>query len=111
MTIEEAKHITKTSERCTEATLRAFGIEGVVPAKCSGILAKCIENGYEFKELQHLGDKGKALHHALKYLYRDEKYLILTPGHAMAYINGILIDTGNTDPKTIVERIFLIWKS
>lgn len=105
MTKEIAREIVQSSERCTEATLRAFGIEGIVPTKGSGCVGVLIRRGFELRSIRiegyfRLSDLGKVL--------SDKRnYLIFTPGHAMAYVGGCLIDTANLP---ITAKIVMIWE-
>ncbi len=89
MTNELANNIISSSTRCTQATLRAFGIEGY-PHYGSGCLEYLTQNGYKLQELQH--HRGRKLRQASMFR-KDLSFLISTKGHAMALINGILVDT------------------
>ncbi len=90
MTPELAENIISSSTRCTQATLRAFGIEGY-PFHRSGCLEYYTKNGFkitEIKELQNISLKIFERHYERQY-----NFSIHTKGHAMALINGILVDT------------------
>ncbi len=89
MTQEKADKIISSSTRCTQATLRAFGIEGY-PYYGSGCLEYLTSNGFT---LTHMPGYIRQSMRLLEKLRMDRNYLIHTKGHAMALINGILIDT------------------
>ncbi len=76
------------SRRCTEATLRAFGITGI-PLTGSGCLSYLTAAGYTLTEVTNI--TGVRLD---RFRFDPTKrYLVNTRGHAMAVINGLLIDT------------------
>lgn len=107
MTKEQALKITNTSTRCTQATLRAFGIEGY-PYYGSGCLEYLTKNGYKITPVPGL--QGKTME-KLRNECPSGYYLILTKGHAMALCNEILIDTapprGSRDNRKI-EHVWLV---
>ena len=97
MTQELANQIVNESFRCTQATLRAFGIIGI-PRTGSGCLEYLKQAGFRCTEIKRLQGR------SLKQFQRDKvspnplfrltgSYLINTPGHAIAVINGTLVDT------------------
>lgn len=100
--------IVSESERCTEATLKAFGIEGIVPKTNSGVLRVLIENGFSVEQLQY--SPPPRLRWVLEQL-KSGNYYIQSPGHAMALINGKLVDTANLPTSTRIERIWRVTKN
>ena len=94
MTSELAKSIVDSSVRCTQATLRAFGIEDAIPKTGSGCLEYLTSRGFTCKRITFVEGitlKGLKTIHGLK----EGMYLINTHGHAIALIDGILVDTEN----------------
>lgn len=114
MTKELALEITNNASRCTEATLRAFGIDAI-PKFGSGVLGQLKENGfkctpikqpkYDLKRFKNWMDRYPSP--GSKEYYNDN-YLIYTKGHAMAVIEGHLIDTERKGWNS--RRIEFIWR-
>lgn len=88
MTTLEAAAIVSKATRCTEATLMAFGINGIVPQRGSGCLEYLRSHGYKYVKMN--APDVKYLKHSA---YQRGSYLIFTHEHAMALVDGILIDT------------------
>ena len=88
MTHELANHIESSSSRCTEATLKAFGINGCIPKFASGCLQWLTLSKYKIIKLEYTPKTLKDFKYDL-----TKSYFINTRGHAMALIQGILIDT------------------
>jgi hypothetical protein len=86
LTQTEADAIVQKACRCTEATLLAFGVVGT-PKTGSGCLGFLTNAGFK---LERVPEPNWVLH--LK-KFQQGAYLVLTPGHAMALIGGILVDT------------------
>lgn len=91
MTELEALEIVNTTTRCTEATLKAFGISGY-PLCDTGTLEFISRAGYQLTPIKF--KEGITL----KKFYVDhvdmtKDYHIKTQSHAMACIKGVLIDT------------------
>lgn len=110
MTQELAKEILSSSVRCTQATLRAFGIEGKIPKTGSGYLEYLVLNGFKCTRilLPNLRMRDIPVTNGIR-MHRD--YLINTHNHAMALINGILIDTEYKGfDKRIIEFIWGVTK-
>lgn len=105
MTVIEALKITKTSVRCTHATLRAFGIDKV-PTTGSGCLNYLVAAGYSVKAISCNG----VLLKQFKY-DPNKSYLLNTKHHAMALIYGTLVDTQNLgmDGRKL-EFAWEVWK-
>ena len=96
MTNELAKSIVDSSVRCTQATLRAFGIEDAIPKTGSGCLEYLTSRG--FTCLRMPAYEGITLKRLQQFPFKPNpngQYLINTKGHAIALIDGILIDTEN----------------
>ena len=89
--------------RCTEATLRAFGIEGICPIHGTGVLSALREAGYRCVfDLDAGGTK-------LRDYVRDHPtgaHVVSTPGHSMALIDGRLVDTANLTGRGKVDYAF-----
>jgi hypothetical protein len=96
MTLAEAELIVSTSVRCTQAALRGIAGISAVPLTGSGCLTYLTSAGYKVKSLP--ADIPLA---RFKYS-KDKTYLLATKGHAMALVDGILIDTMR---KTLDKRI------
>lgn len=105
MTKELALEITNNASRCTEATLRAFGIDAI-PKTGSGILEQLKENGYKCSLIGYYSAL-KGIRKAIPD-FKSFSYLIYTKGHAMAVIEGHLIDTERKGWNN--RRIEFIWK-
>lgn len=91
LTPEQAESIVNQSSRCTQATLRAFGIEGY-PHYGTGTLQFLAGAG--FIEVRISLPTTITMKHFHKYYMNSSKnYLINTKGHAMACIGGVLVDT------------------
>jgi hypothetical protein len=93
VTAELARQIEQTSSRCTEATLRAFGIEDAIPQQGSGCLEHLKQAGFQLKPVMFVPSTMKKLKYFITYQIKSDNYLILTKGHAMAFVDGHLIDT------------------
>ena len=88
MTPLEAAAIVSKATRCTEATLMAFGINGIVPQRGSGCLQHLRDHGFNLRFIPDMQNI------PLHYLERNRSsLLIFTHEHAMALVDGILIDT------------------
>lgn len=90
LTEELAKEIIQKSVRCTQATLRAFGIEGI-PKTGSGCLEYLTNAGYKCTSEPHL--RAMMMASWSRTADRSKDYLITTYGHAMAFVDGQLVDT------------------
>lgn len=90
LTKDDVTQIIRTSSRCTQATLRAFGIEGY-PHYGPGCLNYLTRAGFRLENVKEA--RGKSL--ANFNFDWGKKYLIFTKGHAMAHINGFLVDTSH----------------
>lgn len=88
MTQSDAATIVSEARRCTEATLKAFGITAI-PQTGSGCLSYLTAAGYTLTEIQNV--TGVRLD---RFRFDPtKKYLVNTRQHAMAVINGLLVDT------------------
>jgi hypothetical protein len=109
MTQELANSIVSSSVRCTQATLRAFGIEGI-PKLGSGCLEYLTRAGFKLQRISYSGMKLRDISKCCG-ISTHKNYLINTKGHAMALINGILIDTeGKGFDRRIIEFIWEVTK-
>lgn len=93
LTQQEANAIVSSARRCTEATLRAFGVITEHLAYFgSGTLQYLQEAGFKLTEIPDMRgirlDKFKD-----RYMEPNKSYHIKTKGHAIAIINGIMVDT------------------
>lgn len=119
MTLSQANLIVQSSARCTEATLKAFGVEGI-PTQGSGCLEFLTNAGFILTRVQVNGVKLFNTEHSLctmsklnnifkgSLIWKGYNYIVLTPGHAMAIVDGILIDTEHKGWDG--RRIEYIWK-
>lgn len=90
MTQDQATTIINSSTRCTEATLKAFGIAGY-PTQGSGCLEFLTRAEYRLTSILL---KGRVSMKNMEYQLSNQKnYLINTDKHAMACIKGVLVDT------------------
>src|SRR5690349_7050592 len=93
MTQEKLNEIYQETTRCAQAVMMAFGIKGY-PQTGSGCLEYLTANGFELHPIRF---KWRNLRHFLEdvrtHLAVETNYLILTPGHAMALVDGFLVDT------------------
>ena len=100
MTPEKAKRITQTSTRCTQAVLRAFDIEGypyygtgvLEYLKAGGLDVRCIDSDVPFVKWMKEKHEGS--------------YVLFTKGHALAVVNGVVIDTARTKK----GKIEFVWQ-
>ena len=91
MTLDEARQIVDSSVRCTNAVMQAFGLDKhTVPLTGSGCLSYLRAAGYVCTRLPLFQSKSLA---QLKSETHDGSFLIATKGHAIAVIDGVLIDT------------------
>lgn len=102
LTPEDSKEIINKASRCTEATLAAFGIQGI-PKFGPGILDYFKNNGFRTDRL--VSKEIEVVRH-LKALKGD--WLIFTRGHAIALRNGILVDTERRGFDS--RHVEFIWK-
>lgn len=84
--------------RCTEATLRALGINGVCPRDGTGVLDAFNRAKRTWRPmLPSFDDVPKTLRSFVKRYPRGCYYLV-TSGHALALVNGKLTDTTERGP-------------
>lgn len=112
MTKELANEIVSNSSRCTEAALRAFGIDAI-PKTGSGVLEQLRENGFKvWPQSQCLNETMKQLKAYIDLVdcgrIAKSSWLIYTKGHAMAVIEGHLIDTAGGRWNN--RKIEFLWK-
>ena len=103
MTPEQAQEIVRTSTRCTQAVLRAFNIEGY-PYTGSGCLEYLTKNGYSIMPVIGI----KTIKECINKFPSGVSLIILTKGHVIAIINGILVDTASVRSSTKVKYIWLV---
>jgi hypothetical protein len=98
--------IVEKSNRCTQATLMTFGINGC-PYHRSGVLEYL--KVYGFTTVERKEFRGKKLID-LKYLKGN--FTVHTKNHAMALVNGYLVDTQKQgfDNRT-VENVWEVFKN
>lgn len=108
--------------RCTEATLRAFGVDGVCPVHGTGVLQALREAGYKWDPLPSeewvteggwgRDDGGRPLGVTLGEFVRSHPhgaYYLMTLGHAMALIDGNLTDTQVGTGRRRLRGGFKVW--
>ena len=95
-------HTTSTEEnkmRCTQATLKAFGVDSC-PMTGGGVMEALTANGFSV-EMITLSDNGlRSCVESLK-----GSYYLFSDGHAMALIDGVLTDTSQ---RKITNRIKVV---
>lgn len=102
MTQASAQQIVSTARRCTEATLAAFGVKGI-PLNGSGCLQHLTQAGFTLTEVQ--GVTGVRLD---RFRFDPtKKYFVKTREHAMAVIDGVLVDTERRSFDS--RRIQFLW--
>lgn len=102
MTQLDVATIVSEARRCTEATLKAFGVNGI-PQAGSGCLSYLTAAGYTVTEIANV--TGVRLD---RFRFDPtKKYLINTRQHAMAVINGLLVDTERKSFDS--RRIQFLW--
>ena len=89
--------------RCTEATLRALGVEGKCPKHGTGVLEALTDAGYKWRPFGMTGVFGDQAREEMTWNGRTlrafvkvhpvGRYYLSTAGHAMALIDGVLTDT------------------
>lgn len=93
MTKELARDIVNNASRCTEATLRGFGIDEI-PHFGSGCLEYLKHHDYNLELITFLS--GKTMRRVQQWKEQNDptgSFFIQTKGHAMAIVDGFLIDT------------------
>jgi hypothetical protein len=81
--------------RCTQATLEAFGIQGVCPIHGAGVTQALVSNGYKFRVSPWYFDRAFS-DPKLGDFIKDHPtgaYVLSTASHSMALIDGVLTDT------------------
>lgn len=94
--------------RCTEATLQTFGITGAGEARgTTGIhvLAALKRHGWKW---QPVLSSGRTLGQFLQAEHGD--FYIHTSRHAMAYRNGVLVDTAQGGMRRVVLAAVRVWR-
>jgi hypothetical protein len=93
--------------RCTQATLEALGIRGECPIYGVGVVQAIKKAGYRTRivdetvddYLQPVGLKTFIEQH------QTGRYYVMSAGHAMALVNGVLTDTSE---RKISDRIKVV---
>jgi hypothetical protein len=78
------------SMRCTQATLEALGVKGVCPRTGTGVIGALTDAGIKWKPI--VLDRYPTVQKFVKDNPKGSFYLS-TRGHAMALVDGELIDT------------------
>jgi hypothetical protein len=107
MTQELANSIIANSTRCTQATLQAFGIEGY-PLLGSGCLEFMTRRGFKLERVMFPNSLDVTMKWLNSVRFSKGSYLINTPRHAMALIDGILVDTENKGFDN--RKVLFIWE-
>lgn len=107
ITPEIASLICASSSRCTQATLRSFGIDAW-PEFASGVIGHLHAGGFHTLKIE-LPEMTVA--QFLK-LYTEGKYIVFTSDHVFAIHNGIPVDTahGRDNKRICVESAWLVWR-
>lgn len=87
-----------SSTRCTQTVLMQFGIFDRVPRDGAGLLQALMENGWTY---QAYWPRDEAYTDTVAKFVREHQtgsYYIVTRGHAMAVINGVLVDSAGEGP-------------
>jgi hypothetical protein len=99
-------------DRCTNATLQAFGIAHPAPVRDIPELRRLLRaNGY------HVGSYAEYLDYiggtlaAFVAAHQTGSFVIATSAHAMALINGVLHDAANGTGRRKIESIYPVSRS
>jgi GNAT superfamily N-acetyltransferase len=88
------------STRCTQTVLMQFGIFDRAPRDGLGMLETLMKHGWTYAAVDDLGSPFRG---TVKQFYEDPRfqvgsYYIVTSGHAMAMVDGLLVDSEGRGP-------------
>lgn len=82
-----------TSTRCTQTVLMQFGITDTVPMDGMGVLCALQMAGYTYTDTPYVGTVRSFVAE-----HQAGSWYIFTAGHAMAVIDGVLVDSEERGP-------------
>jgi GNAT superfamily N-acetyltransferase len=86
------------SDRCTETVLNQFGIFGRAPRDGLGVLDALMANGWTYRYVEHNGEPFRGTVREFYDTYKVGQFYIASRGHAMAMIDGLLVDSAGRGP-------------
>ena len=89
-----------SSTRCTQTVLMQFGIFDRVPENGWGVLQALLDNGWTYDVHYPLGIYTDNLGTVSRFVreHPTGRWYIVTKGHAMAVIDGVLVDSAAEGP-------------
>lgn len=101
------------ADRCTEAVLMQFGIFGRRPRNGLGVLEALMDNGWTYRAIEVDGApfRGTVRSFYENPRFKTGRYYLASSGHAMAMIDGTLVDTEGKGPdgRRIIGA-FEVWR-
>ena len=97
--------------RCTNATLKAFGIEvshDVIHG--AGVVSLLQRNGYSLEVPSWWDDRAFSQPKLSEFIaaHPTGSYVVVTANHSMALIDGRLIDTANGTGRRVVKYVYRV---
>jgi hypothetical protein len=86
------------ARRCTETVLMQFGIFGRRPHTGIGVLGALMENGWTYRPVEVDGAEYRGTVRRFCREHPTGRYYVATSGHAMAVIDGVLVDSAERGP-------------
>lgn len=85
-------------QRCTEAVLMQFGIFGRRPRTGLGVLEALQNAGWRYRAVGTDLEPFRGTIRRFCQLHPTGTYYVATSGHAMALVDGVLVDTAERGP-------------
>jgi mRNA-degrading endonuclease RelE of RelBE toxin-antitoxin system len=86
------------SDRCTQSVLMQFGIFGECPKTGLGLLEVLMKHGWTYRAVEVDGQPFRGTVKQFYDRFKEGKFYIASSGHAMAMIDGLLIDSEERGP-------------
>lgn len=86
------------SDRCTETVLMQFGVFGKRPQTGLGVLEALMNNGWTYRHVEVDGEPFRGTVKQFYDRFKEGKFYIASQGHAMAMIDGLLVDAEGRGP-------------